>query len=44
LENVKGLGIGLEIIRQVCLDFKIEVDVVQNEKRVIFSFLIPKTP
>jgi two-component system sensor histidine kinase/response regulator len=41
LENVKGLGIGLEIIRQICLDFKIEVDVLKKDKRVTFSFLIP---
>ena len=44
LENVKGLGIGLEIIRQVCLDFKIEVTVIQKDGIITFSFLIPVTP
>jgi len=44
LENVKGLGIGLEIIRQICLDFKIEVDVVQQGTIIVFSFVIPIIP
>lgn len=44
LENVKGLGIGLEIIRQICLDFKIEVDVVQQDTIIVFSFVIPILP
>lgn len=44
LENVKGLGIGLEIIRQICLDCKIEVEVMQKESMITFSFLIPVSP
>jgi DNA-binding response OmpR family regulator len=44
LNNVKGLGIGLEIIRQICLDYNIKIDVVQKDSFITFSFIIPSVP
>jgi DNA-binding response OmpR family regulator len=41
LKNIQGLGIGLDIVRQIINDFKIDVNVVRDDKVLSFEFIIP---
>lgn len=41
VEKIKGIGIGMEIIRQICIDFKIQVETQFKNNNIIFKFLIP---
>lgn len=41
LKNIQGLGIGLDIVRQIVDDFKIDVDVIKEDEVLTFVFSIP---
>lgn len=41
IKNIQGLGIGLDIVRQIVNDYNIDIAVKKEDKLLSFEFLIP---